>query len=44
MVEHQIPDSRVTSQPLGTHGYSGDGGVVFSKDLEQLELGSLSVI
>ena len=34
--------SVVTSGPLGTHGHPGVGGVVFSKDLRWLEVGSVS--
>ena len=30
-------DSWVTNQPPDTHWYPGGGGVVFSKDLGQLE-------
>ena len=45
MVEHQTINlgSGVTYRPPDTNGYSGGGGVVFSKDLGQLAFGSVSV-
>ena len=46
MVEHQYSktSSCVTSSPSGTHGHPMGDGVVFSKDLGQLEFKSVSVV
>ena len=45
MVKDQTPklSSGVTSGLPGTHGYLGSVGVVFSKELGQLEVGLVSV-
>ena len=46
MVEHQYSktSSCVTSSPSGNHGHPIADGVVFSKDLGQLEFRSVSVV
>ena len=41
--ENTIADFGVTSQPAGTHGYPGGGGMTFCKALGQLEFRSDSV-